>query len=147
MKQLFTILLFLCCTTAFAQNTNYFSKNGIAINGYDPVAYFTDSAAVEGQKEFAYDWMGVRWLFKNQANLKNFKSGPEKYAPQFGGYCAYGASENHLAPTEPAAFTIVDDKLYLNYNVKVRDLWRKDMQGRIKTANTYWNTLKMAKKQ
>jgi YHS domain-containing protein len=148
MKTIILVTTFvLSVATAFTQTTNYFSKDGIAINGYDPVAYFSDNAAVDGNKQFAYDWMGTRWLFKNQTNLDNFKSSPEKYAPQFGGYCAYGVSENHLAPTEPAAFTIVDNKLYLNYNMKVRDTWRKETKARIENGNTNWNTLKESKKQ
>ena len=127
---------------AFGQGGNYLSKNGVAINGYDAVAYFSDSSAVEGDKKFSLDWQGTTWLFKNQANLDKFKMTPARYAPQFGGYCAYGVSENHLAPTEPAAFTIIDDKLYLNYNMKVRELWRKDTKARIESGNVNWNTLK-----
>jgi YHS domain-containing protein len=146
-KIILTVTLSLCVATIFAQSSSYFTKDGISINGYDAVAYFSDNTAVEGNKQFGYDWQGATWLFKNQGNLEKFKLAPEKYAPQFGGYCAYGMSENHLAPTEPAAFTIVDDKLYLNYNMNVRELWRKDTNKRIETGNTNWKSLKNTGKQ
>jgi YHS domain-containing protein len=112
-----------------AQETDVFQKDGIAIRGYDPVAYFKQSKPVKGQETISYDWNGVKWLFSSEENKEDFKANPEKFAPQFGGYCAYGLSENHKSPTEPEAFTIVDDKLYLNYNLKVKELWKKDIPG------------------
>lgn len=143
MKRLFTIaLLVLAVSISWAQTPAYFNSDGVAIKGHDPVAYFSDKAATPGSKQFAYTWQGTEWRFKNQANLDTFKANPEKYAPQFGGYCAYGASENHKSPTDPAAFTIVNDKLYLNYNLKVKELWSKDIKGRIETAEKNWVTLK-----
>jgi len=145
MKHLFTITLFVISVGVFAQDTQYFNKKGVAINGYDPVAYFTDNAAVEGATQFSYEWQGTKWLFKSQKNLDSFKATPEKYAPQFGGYCAYGVSENHKSPTEGAAFTIVDDKLYLNYNMQVREMWRKDTQDLIAKGRSNWTVLKNKK--
>jgi len=141
MKKLFTLALVVFATTVFAQ-TQYFTKDGAAISGYDPVAYFTDNAAVKGTAAFSYDWNGTTWQFKNQVNLDAFKSNPQKYAPQFGGYCAYGVSEDHKSPTEPTAFTVVGDKLYLNYNMKVLELWRKDMDDRIVKGDKNWVKLK-----
>lgn len=121
--------------------SNYFFTSGeLAIRGYDPVAYFTGQA-VKGDPAHAFLWANSRWLFKNKVNLEAFRSDPEKYAPQFGGFCAYGASENHLTPADPEAFTIVDGKLYLNYNKKVKELWLKDTVQRIKRATTYWPSL------
>src|SRR5690349_21396347 len=111
---------------ALAQSSPVFSQDGIAIKGYDAVAYFLDGEPSKGVKQFSYSWQGAEWHIKSQTNLNIFKATPEKYAPQFGGYCAYGAMENHKAPTEPAAFTIVNSKLYLNYNQKVKELWVKD---------------------
>ena len=143
MKSVFTFTLFiLSVSCSLAQTTSYCNSDGIAIKGHDPVAYFSENAAVEGLKQFSYSWQGVDWWFKNEANLAAFKANPEKYAPQFGGYCAYGASENHKSPTDPAAFTIVNDKLYLNYNMKVKELWSKDSKGRIEKAEKNWVTLK-----
>jgi YHS domain-containing protein len=141
MKKLVTLVLFVLTTGAYAQS-QYFNNNGIAINGYDPVAFFTENAAMEGSKQYSYEWNGTTWQFKNAANRDSFKSNPEKYAPQFGGYCAYGMSENHKAPTEPQAFTIVDNKLYLNYNMEVLKMWRKDTKGRITKAEMNWKSLK-----
>lgn len=142
--KLFVLLLFLVSTSAqlLAQETDVFQKDGIAIRGYDPVAYFKQSKPVKGQETISYDWNGVKWLFSSDENKEDFKANPEKFAPQFGGYCAYGLSENHKSPTEPDAFTIVDDKLYLNYNLKVKELWKKDTPRRIKKANDLWPVLK-----
>ena len=80
-------------------------------------------------------------LFRSEKSKTLFLKNPKKYAPQFGGYCAYGVSENHTSPTDPQAFTIVDDKLYLNYNMKVKELWSKDREVRILKANENWKTL------
>lgn len=141
MKHLLIGFLFVIgITQSFAQNT-FFNNNGIAIRGYDPVAYFTDSKPVEGSNEFKYKWQGVEWHFKNKANLDVFKASPEKYAPQFGGFCAYGMSEGYKAPTEADAFTVVNDKLYLNYNKKVKDEWLKEKDLRIRKAESNWVTI------
>ncbi len=129
----------------FAQSISFTNTNGTAIKGYDPVAYFTEQKAVEGNKDFAYDWSGSKWLFSSEANLETFKANPQKFAPQYGGYCAYGTSENHLSPTDPNAWTIVDGKLYLNYNKKVKELWSKDIPTRIQKADENWTTLKISK--
>lgn len=141
MKHLFSVILLVVIAGHSAAQRDVFSSDGIAIRGYDPVAYFKESAPVKGSKDFSYTWQGVQWNFKDAANLVLFKSNPEKYSPQFGGYCAYGVSEDHKSPTEPAAFTIVDDKLYLNYSLKVKELWIKDTSGRIKKGETYWASL------
>ncbi|MBC8153588.1 MAG: YHS domain-containing protein [Bacteroidetes bacterium] len=137
-----TALLFFLTLPAFAQQTGVFAPNQQAIRGYDPVAYFTDNRPVKGLKNLTYAWQGATWSFASQANLNAFRAAPEKYAPQYGGYCAYGLSEGHKAPTDPDAFTIVDEKLYLNYNPKVRTLWSKDRDTRIRTANEKWPKLK-----
>lgn len=141
MKRLALIIWFVVSAGLAIGQTSYFNSNGVAINGYDPVAYFTDNAAVEGSKEFTYSWEGTEWHFKNQANLNSFKANPAKYAPQYGGYCAYGVSDNHLSPTRPEAFTVLDNKLYLNYNPKVMEMWRKDTKGFIEKAEKYWPEL------
>lgn len=141
-KSLILFVLFVVAIDYSEAQTRYFNKSGVAINGYDPVAYFTDNKPVEGSKQFSYSWEGAEWHFRNQQNLDTFKQNPEKYAPQFGGYCAYGVSEDHKSPTQPEAFTIVDQKLYLNYNMKVKELWMKDTKGRIEKAEGNWVTLK-----
>ncbi len=142
--KLFVLLLLLgaISPSLLAQETDVFQKDGIAIRGYDPVAYFKQNKPVKGIETIAYDWNGVKWLFYSDENKEEFKANPEKFAPQFGGYCAYGLSENHKSPTDPDAFTIVDGKLYLNYSLKVKELWNKDIPGRIKKANELWPALK-----
>ncbi|AFK04686.1 YHS domain-containing protein [Emticicia oligotrophica DSM 17448] len=144
MKNKFSAMVFffiLISSGVFAQEKAIFVKNGIAINGYDAVAYFTESKAVEGKNDFSFEWNEAKWLFSSQANLDVFKTNPTKYAPQYGGFCAYGVSENHKSPTDPNAWTIVDDKLYLNYSKKVKELWSKDIPSRIQKANELWPSL------
>lgn len=143
MKRL--ILLTAMIVTAFvskAQKAEVFSKSGQAINGYDPVAYFTQGKPVKGAKNLSYQWKDATWYFSSQHNLEDFKKAPEKYAPQYGGYCAYGLSDGHKAPTEPDAWTIVNGKLYLNYNTDVRSDWDKNRDERIKKADSYWPQIK-----
>lgn len=143
MKSIFSLALFaVSVSVSLGQVPQYFNDEGVAIKGHDPVAFFSENAAVAGSKQFAFSWQGAEWHFKNQANLDAFKANPEKYAPQFGGYCAYGASENHKSPTVPAAFTILNGKLYLNYSLKVKEVWLKDTEGRIAKAEKNWITLK-----
>jgi YHS domain-containing protein len=145
MKKLTTFLFFLyILSSSVAQSPEVFATKEGAINGYDPIAYFKEGQAVKGKKEFSTEWNGAQWLFSSEENLKAFKSNPEKYAPQYGGYCAYGASdgEGHKSPTQPDAFTIVDDKLYLNYNKNVKVEWNKNQKERILTADKNWPTLK-----
>ncbi len=127
--------------SGFAQQQGIFQKEGLAIRGYDPVAYFRQNEAIKGSESFSWDWQGVRWLFMNESNRTAFKTNPEKYSPQFGGFCAYGASEGHLSPTDPNAWTIVGDKLYLNFSPKVKTLWLPDTTSRIPQAVNYWKTL------
>ena len=141
----FTAVLLLLTATAFAQQSPVFAPDNQAIRGFDPVAYFSENKPVKGKSDLTYTWQDVAWSFATQANLDAFKANPGKYAPQYGGYCAYGLSEGHKAPTDPDAFTIVDDKLYLNYNPKVKTMWSKDRDARIKTADTNWPKLKDAK--
>lgn len=126
---------------SYAQDVKYYTAKGAAINGYDPVAYFLQNKAVAGTDSYSTDWSGSKWKFISKANLDSFKIAPEKYAPQYGGYCAYGCSENHKAPTDPNAFTIVGNKLYLNYSLKVKEFWLKDTVSKIKAADGYWPAL------
>lgn len=141
-KVLLTVLLFVGFSVVHAQKAAVFNKDGVAINGYDAVAYFTKSQPVKGDKKFSLVWNNATWYFASQEDLNLFKASPEKYAPQYGGYCAYGLSENHKAPTKPEAWSIVNGKLYLNYNLDVRSDWQKNTNERIKKADTYWPAIK-----
>jgi YHS domain-containing protein len=109
-----------------------------AIHGYDPVAYFTDGKPVEGLPAFAFEWMGAKWLFATAAHRDAFKGAPEKYAPKYGGYCAYAVSQGHVADVDPSAWSIVDGKLYLNYNADVQKKWKADVPGYIVKADKNW---------
>ncbi len=141
--KLFSIFLLasLVSVSSYAQDVKFYSIKGTAINGYDAVAYFLQNKAVAGTDSYSADWSGSKWKFISQNNLDSFRVAPEKYAPQYGGFCAYGTSENHLSPTDPKAWTIVNAKLYLNYNMDVKQLWIKDTAGRIKAADGYWPVL------
>ncbi|MGB3787758.1 MAG: YHS domain-containing (seleno)protein [Phormidesmis sp.] len=119
-----------------------YTESGIAISGADPVAYFNDSAFVEGSADYTYDWQGVTWQFANTENKDLFASNPEAYAPQYGGYCAWAVgAKKALVPTDPNAWKVVDGKLYLNANEKVQTAWVKDIPGNIALADTNWPEL------
>jgi YHS domain-containing protein len=113
-------------------------KRGLAIRGYDPVAYFTQSAPVRGEKDFSYEWNGAKWRFASAANRDLFAANPESYAPQYGGYCAYAVSQGYTAKTVPEAWTVYEGKLYLNFSLNVRSLWRQDIPGYIAKADANW---------
>jgi YHS domain-containing protein len=143
-----TILLVAALMIAIAgytQTTEVFTTAKGAINGYDPVAYFKQSKPVKGDHKFAYDWHGATWYFSSKENMEAFKSAPEQYAPQCGGFCDYGMSQGHKSPTSPDAWTIVDGKLYLNYNNDVKAMWSKDRANLIKKADENWVKLKNVK--
>jgi YHS domain-containing protein len=131
----------------YAQNKEIFSTEKGAINGYDPIAYFTEGKPVKGDSKFSLKWKEATWYFSSQKNLDAFKAAPEKYAPQYGGYCAYGTSDGHKAPTEHDAWTIVNGKLYLNYNKEVKVAWSKDREALIKKADANWPIVKKLKEE
>jgi YHS domain-containing protein len=112
--------------------------SGIAVRGYDPVAYFTQSKPVKGSSTFTYQWMNATWWFASAEDRDEFASSPEKYAPQYGGYCAYGVSQGHTAPIDPEAWTIVEGKVYLNYSRSVKKTWSEAIPKRIQEANQNW---------
>lgn len=144
-KASFSFVLMLLVFTAYAQKAEVFSQNDKAIKGYDPVAYFTDSQPLMGKDEFKYSQDGANWYFSSQKNLDLFKSNPSKYMPQYGGYCAFGLAGGYKAPISPDAWTIVNDKLYLNYNKKVQIDWIKDQTEMIKNADKNWPAVKKDK--
>jgi YHS domain-containing protein len=140
----FALLLALfSASAAFAQKPAVFSADGKAIRGYDPVAYFTEKKPVKGNPNWSYDWQGATWTFASAQHRDTFKADPERYAPQYGGYCAYGLSRGYKAPTEPDAWTIDGGKLYLNYNLSVRDDWDRDRQTYIQKADQNWPQVKI----
>ncbi len=124
---------------------SYFNKSGwtgVAIEGVDPVAYLAMQKPVKGSGKFSFKWKGATWRFASAENLERFKAAPEKYEPQYGGFCAYAVSEGYTASIDPEAWSIVDGKLYLNYSKSVRQLWSKDIPGRIRKGDRNWPGLK-----
>ena len=120
-------------------STGFFSSD--AIKGYDSVAYFTENKPVKGSSKFSLTYNGANWLFVSQENLDLFKSDPAKYAPQYGGYCAYAVSQGTTASIKPELFTIHNGKLYLNYNKKINDQWSKSKENFIVDADKNWPKL------
>lgn len=115
--------------------------NNRAVGGYDTVSYFTEGKAQKGKKELSTEYMGAEWRFSSQANLDAFLANPAKYAPQYGGYCAWAAARGYTASGDPEQWKIVNNKLYLNYDAKVKAKWEKDIPGFIEAANRVFPTL------
>lgn len=129
----------LLSTFAYAAKPIYSGgKDRAAIRGYDPVAYFVENKPVKGSKDFTLEYNGAKWLFSSQENLDLFKANPEKYSPQYGGYCAYAVAQGTTASIKPEFFTIEDNKLYLNYSKSVYKRWTKDKSDYIEGANENW---------
>lgn len=111
---------------------------GVGAAGYDVVAYMKDNAAKPGDPAISTEWKGAKWYFTTADNLDAFKAEPEKYAPQYGGYCAYALAKGSLAKGEPEAWTVSDGKLYLNFSKQIRQTWAADIPGYVATANANW---------
>ncbi len=139
LKSLLTAIacLTLVATVAVGADPVYKTYFGSkAINGYDAVAYHLTKQAVKGTKQHAHNWKGANWYFSSAANLAKFKEAPEKYAPQFGGWCAWAISEaDKLVKTNPSVFDLYEGKLYLNYSKDTQSKWRADMARMIKRGN------------
>jgi YHS domain-containing protein len=115
---------------------------GIAIDGTDPVAYFREGRPVAGSEQFALDWNGATWHFASAENREQFRAAPERFAPQYGGYCAWAVGHGHTASTDPEAWSIVGGKLYLNYSRDVQAQWEPDKQRWIEKADALWPGLR-----
>ena len=115
---------------------------GVAIEGTDPVAYFTDGKPVEGSSEFEHEWMGATWRFASAEHRDRFAAEPEKYAPQYGGYCAWAVAQGYTAKIDPEAWKVVDGKLYLNYSKDVQAQWQSDVPGNIAKGDANWPAIK-----
>lgn len=113
-------------------------SKGVAVKGYDVLAYFEDSRAVKGSPQFRYEWMGAEWQFVSRDRRDRFASAPEKYAPQYGGYCAWAVGHNYTADIDPEAWRIIDGKLYLNYSRGVQAKWDAERTRLIQEADRNW---------
>ncbi|WP_316015916.1 YHS domain-containing (seleno)protein [Roseobacter sp. HKCCA0434] len=132
----------LAALPAAAQEDAVFSTFlGGAIRGYDPVACFTEGAAVQGSRAFTSEHDGATWRFSSAENKALFDADPTAYAPQYGGYCAWAAAEGYTAPVDPEQWTIVDDKLYLNYSAEIQSRWETDIPGFIARADANWPSI------
>ena len=142
-KQFALVAILFATTCAFAAEKflNNLNQDGVAIDGYDPVAFFTDNQPVKGKPEFQSIYRAARYYFASADHKKMFDTDPRKYEPQFGGYCAYGVSKGALYPIEVDAFQIVNGRLLLQYNKDAQKKFNQDTQGRLKLADENWPKL------
>lgn len=114
---------------------------GLALRGYDPVAYFTSGMPTKGSADYQLEWNGAKWRFASAASRDAFRAAPERYAPQFGGYCAWAVSQGYIAPGDPLQWKIVGDRLYLNFNARAKALWEADQAAAIARGQANWPTV------
>ncbi len=143
MKRILGVLLLTWVTEfAAAQSPQVFTTKEGAIRGFDPVAFFKEGKPVVGKKDFALEWNEATWYFSTAGNRDEFRADPEKFAPQYGGYCAYGTAEGHKAPTLTETWSIVNGKLYFNYNKSVQVTWKSNQAEFIRKADQNWPKIK-----
>ena len=146
-QMVLTVVLLALTGTALAGspkvNLGYFNK--LAMNGYDVMTYWRGGKPLEGKREISAEYNGATWIFVSASNREEFLANPSRYAPQYGGYCAYAASQNAIADVDPFAWRIWKDKLYLNYSPRVRRTWASDIDGNIVKADGYWPGLLKAR--
>lgn len=142
MKLVMVLGMFLFIAVVHAETQKTYSQinapDGIAIKGYDPVAYFDQEQPIRGRSEFQYSWNGAIWYFISESHRDQFAKMPEMYTPQYGGYCAYAVSRNYVYDADPEIWKIVDGRLYLNYSKDARKEWEKDIASSIRNANANW---------
>jgi YHS domain-containing protein len=138
-RQALALFLLLAAAGAHADDPVYTGLfDNRAVSGHDTVAYFTEGRPVEGSREFRTEYMGAEWRFSSAANLALFEADPERYAPQYGGYCAWAVSQGYTASGDPDNWSIENGRLYLNYNDEVQATWNGDRAGFIEAANGNW---------
>lgn len=121
-----------------AESPMVFAANGFAINGYDPVSYFSPDGPRQGSTDHALMWKGAIWLFANDSNRERFEMDPWAYAPRYGGYCAYAVSRGYTTSTDPMAWRIHNNQLFLTHDREVFALWERDIPGNVRRANNNW---------
>jgi len=109
-----------------------------AVGGYDAVAYFKENRAVKGSKQFKFQYKGAKWSFKSAENLAEFKSHPQKYAPRYGGYCAWAVAQGYTAEGDPLQWTIHNNRLYLNFNEDIKNRWLANLDDYISKGDANW---------
>ena len=143
MRKSFFAVVLLCAVSGFAsgkQLLNLDSK-GVAIQGYDPVAFFTQQKPVKGAPQFVSEFNGAKYWFASAEDKATFDKEPSKYEPQFGGYCAYGVSRGSRAPVKIEAWQIVNGRLLMQYDLDIKSEFNKDQQGTLKKADQNWPSL------
>jgi len=140
MKRLLLLLALITAIPTFAQTKTLVNvnRNGLALRGCDPVAFFTQSRPVKGLAQFESKYNGARYLFVSAEDKTLFDANPAKYEPQFGGFCAYGASQGHTAPIKIEAWQIVNGRLLMQYDLGVKKEFNKDQQGNLQKADKNW---------
>ena len=137
-RMLAFIAALILSSAAAAQKPPVFSDRDGAIRGHDAVAYFDRKGPVKGSKQFSHAWSGANWYFASAENRDKFAADPGRFAPRYGGYCAYAVSNGYTADIDPRAWSIVDGRLYLNYSLGVRDRWNRDIPGHIRKGDANW---------
>jgi YHS domain-containing protein len=140
MKKILVFAFMLASLSAFAGEKTLINldSNGLAIQGYDPVAFFTEHRPVKGNPQFSSSYNGAKYNFASAANKSAFDASPAKYEPQFGGYCAYAASKGHTAPVKVEASQVLNGRLLMQYDLEVRDKFNEDPQANLKLADKNW---------
>lgn len=133
-----SLCVLMLLSARLASAGDFFEADGAALHGYDPVAYFDANKPVKGLPSNSFTYHGSKFLFASAEHRQMFAANPEKYAPQYGGYCALGTANGYKVSTQPDAFKVVDGKLYLNHDRKVLDIWNKDVPGYVMRANEKW---------
>lgn len=133
------LFLFLLVPFSLLAEDDFYQKSGTAIKGYDVVAYFTDNQAIAGGEDISYEYGGVNWWFSSAENLALFQASPEKYLPQYGGWCAYAmAVSGNKVPIKPSEFLVTDGKLYLNFNRRISRKFQGNLANYITAADKHW---------
>lgn len=140
MKKAFQVCVLFCAVSALASAKQLLNldSNGVAIQGYDPVAFFTQHKPVKGSGQFSSAYNGAKYWFASADDKALFDKEPSKYELQFGGYCAYGVSRGSRAPVKIEAWQIVNDRLLMQYDLDIKDAFNKDQQGTLKKADQNW---------
>lgn len=138
---LLSVAFSILATATYAGAKENVDKSGTALQGYDPVAFFTDGRPVLGKEEFHSTYHDVTYRFASAEHQQVFEKNPAMYEPQFGGYCAYGVSKGHLAPVKVDAFQIVNGRLLMQYDSEVKKEFNKDQTGNLEAADKNWPTV------
>jgi|TARA_R100001129_G_scaffold179807_2_gene157115 YHS domain-containing protein len=140
---MFVTIALLYTTSALASESPVYTGllSNTGAGGYDTVSYFESGQPTKGSSEYTTQYQGATWRFANAENLARFKENPERFAPVYGGYCAWAVSQGDLAKGDPKHWNIRDGRLYLNYNQSVQDQWLEDPDGFIRQADANWPTV------